>query len=684
MFDIGQGSGWRSELNDGQRAAVEHGDGPLLVVAGAGSGKTKTLACRVAHLIEKGVDPSRILLLTFTRRAAQEMLARAARLTADGHAGRVMGGTFHSVAHRLLRTHGSAIGLSPSFSVIDQADSADLMNLIRSDLELGAQGRRFPKKDTLASVYSRTVNGSTKLTDVLGRHFPWCLDEVDGIRMVFEAYGVRKREHNLVDFEDLLLFWAALLETPAGAKITESFDHILVDEYQDTNGMQADILRGMGQRSSNITVVGDDAQAIYSFRSASVHNILQFPADFPACAVVLLEQNYRSTQPILDVSNAVIAGAARRHDKRLWSRRSSSARPVLRTCVDESQQSEALCVQVLEDRERGIALNKQAVLFRTGHHSAHLEIELARRNVPFVKFGGLRFVDAAHVKDVVALLRILDNPRDELAWFRVLQLIEGIGPVTAARLMRDVDVRTSAAGERSLLHDLVVDPPDMPAPARAGFIELAEALLDCLDASLASAPAVQVERLRRWCEPVFERVYDNLSSRITDLVQLERIAAGYSWRSRFISDLALDPPVSTSDLAGPPLKDDDYLVLSTIHSAKGCEWDVVHVIHASDGMIPSDMATGDEEGLEEERRLFYVALTRARDGLHVYWCQRFYHRRMGLDDTHGYAQLTRFLPQPIAGLFEQRTVAVEDDDVVGVGSPSTVQSMVERLSELWA
>jgi DNA helicase II / ATP-dependent DNA helicase PcrA len=686
VFDTRDSHGWRAGLNERQRAAVEHRGGPLLVIAGAGSGKTKTLSCRVAHLIERGVPPARILLLTFTRRAAQEMLSRAGRLTAARAAGRVVGGTFHSVAHRPLRSYGPSIGLSRAFTILDQADAADLMNLIRSDLELGARGKRFPRKDTLATIYSRTVNSSTKLTAVLSRDFPWCVGDLDGIRAVFEAYGRRKRQHNVVDYDDLLLLWIALLHTtPVGAEVAGSFDHILVDEYQDTNGIQAEILRGMAQSCSNIMVVGDDAQAIDSFRSASVHNMLDFPKVFSGSDVVVLEQNYRSTQPILDVSNAVIAGARRRHDKSLWCTKAGGTKPVLFTCLDEAQQSDAVCNQVLEDRERGVTLKQQAVLFRTGHHSAHLEIELTKRNIPFVKFGGLRFVEAAHIKDVIALLRILDNPSDELAWFRILQLLEGIGPATASRLLTDLDSRIKAAMQGpGSLRRLVVDPPEVPPVARRAFSALAEAFLDCAAEPLSVSPAAQIDRLRPWLEGVFERIYDNAAGRLADVVQLERIAAGYSSRGRFISDLALDPPLSTSDLAGPPLKDDDYLTLTTIHSAKGREWDIVHVIHAADGMLPSDMATGEENGIEEERRLLYVALTRARDMLHVYWCQRHYHRRMGLDDAHGYAQISRFLPPPVASLFEQRSVVVPEHEAVAAPSASAARSLQERLNGLWA
>ncbi len=426
---------WLEELNPAQRRAVTHGDGPLLVVAGAGSGKTKTLACRVAYLIDRGIRPERILLLTFTRRAAREMLGRAERLTGRGASGKVWGGTFHSVANRLLRMYGNAFGLSPNFTVMDQSDGADLMDLLRSELGFAEKGRRFPKKDTLTSIYSRTVNSATPLGEVIRKHFPWCAvteDDLQDIAAIFEAYTERKRAQQILDYDDLLLYWRALGAAPEMAERIEAlFDHVLVDEYQDTNGIQADILSSLRTKNHNVMVVGDDAQAIYSFRAASVENILEFPKRFPNTTIVKLEQNYRSTTAILAATNRVIAHSDRRYTKELWSTKTSEDRPKLITCVDEPQQSDEVCARVLALREQGLRLTDQAVLFRTGHHSAQLEIELALRNIPFVKFGGLKFVEAAHVKDVLAMLRILENPFDELAWFRVLQLIEGVGAATA-------------------------------------------------------------------------------------------------------------------------------------------------------------------------------------------------------------------------------------------------------------
>ena len=666
MFDPRDRS-WLEGLNPAQRDAVTHRGSPLLVVAGAGTGKTMTLACRVAHLLAGGVAPERILLLTFTRRAAREMLARAARLAHGTAAGRVWGGTFHAVGNRILRLLGRPIGVRPDFTVLDKTDAADLLNLIRGDMDLGARRRRFPKKDTLAAIYSRTVNEGEKLASVIESRFPWCTEDVDGIRRIFEAFVKRKRRQNLLDFDDLLLYWRELLEVPAAARrVADLFDHILVDEYQDTNAMQAEILARLGRGGSEVMAVGDDAQAIYSFRSATVRNILEFPQVFPGTRVVKLEQNYRSNEPILAVSNAVISLSPQRHEKTLWSGRPSGRRPLLVTCLDESEQSDLVCRSVLAHREEGRLLRQQAVLFRAAHHSDMLEVEMARRNIPFVKYGGLKFLEAAHVKDVLALLRILENPFDEVSWFRVLQLLDEVGPVVARTLIERLGVHAGAGAEapagsaRSPIRRLLEEPPAVPSGSAASLVELRSALSDCgagrddaPDGAASLPVAVQIERLRRFLEPAIVRLYSSPASRLRDLEQLEAMASGSSSRGRFIAELTFDPPMSTGDLAGPPLLDEDYVVLSTIHSAKGCEWDVVHVIHAAEGMIPSDMATGNAEEIEEERRLLYVAMTRAKDVLAVYFPLRYYRRGHELDDAHSYAQLTRFIPPSVRSLFDR-------------------------------
>ena len=671
-------------LNPEQRAAVEHVGGPLLVVAGAGSGKTWTLACRVARLVDRGVPPERILLLTFTRRAAREMLSRAEALTGQRSVGRVWGGTFHATANRLLRMHGGALGLSAGFTVLDRTDTADLMDLIRGELGLGEGQRRFPRKETLADVYSRTVNGRTKLADVLEREYPWCAEQADGIRSIFERYTERKRAQNALDYDDLLLFWEALCRHPAaGPAIAQAFDHVLVDEYQDTNAVQADILAALRPGGEGLMVVGDDAQAIYAFRSATVRNILEFPERFPGTTIVKLERNYRSTRPILDATNAVIALSPGRHAKTLWTERVGGPPPSLVTCIDERDQADAVCRAILQHRERGTALREQAVLFRAGHHSDLLEVELTRRNIPFVKYGGLKFLESAHVKDALAVLRIADNARDEVSWFRVLQLLDRVGPAGARRIMDAIGL--AAPGDpmaRFLDHPIAV-----PAPARIELDALRETMRDLGAFGQEGPPGPQVERVRRFLEPLLRRRYDQPDPRVRDLEQLEQLATGHASRERFVTDLTLDPPVSTSDLAGPPHLDEDYVTLSTIHSAKGGEWDVVHVIHAADGMIPSDMATGDPDELEEERRLFYVALTRARDELHVSFPLRYHRSNRGLEDRHWYAQLTRFLPEEVRGRFALETTYRDRDGEANVsqaahdGRSSDVDAL---LAGLWS
>ncbi|MEO0085517.1 MAG: ATP-dependent helicase, partial [candidate division WOR-3 bacterium] len=455
---------WLKDLNPQQLAAVTHREGPLLIIAGAGTGKTRTLACRVAWLVQQGVRPERLLLLTFTRRAAEEMLRRA-EVACGRTVGRVWGGTFHAVAVRLLRMHGRAVGLDPGFTVMDESDSADLLGLIRTRLGYGDREKRFPRKATIRSIYSRVVDSRLRLADVLRREYPWCVPAADGLARIFAEYSRRKQERAVLDFDDLLLFWNELLGRPEAQPLVEDrFDHVLVDEYQDTNVIQAEILQRLRQRNRNLTVVGDDAQSIYSFRAATIRNILEFPQQFPGATVVALEQNYRSVQPILDLGNAIMQEARFRYTKQLYSTRASDQRPVLLTCRDEHEQAGLVCDRILEHREQGIPLREQAVLFRTGYHSDMLEIELTRRDIPFRKYGGLRFLEAAHVKDVMAILRIAENPRDEVSWFRVLEMLSGIGPRTAERFLGEL------AGREFNLRRIA--DIEMPAAARNEFDRL--------------------------------------------------------------------------------------------------------------------------------------------------------------------------------------------------------------------
>jgi len=670
---------WSAGLDESQREAVEHDGGPLLIVAGAGTGKTRTLVARLARLISGGTAPERLLLVTFSRRAADEMIRRLAPLVGPEVARRVHAGTFHSVAHRLLRQHGEALGLGAGFSVMDQGDAADLMHLVRQEVGEGER-RRFPRKDTLVAVYSRVVNAQEPLRPVLRRHFPWVQEHEAAIGQVFSLYTERKRAQGVLDFDDMLLYWRAAATDPqVGPVLAAAYDHILVDEYQDTNVLQADIVAALRAGARPLTAVGDDAQSIYAFRAATVRNMLDFPDRFPGATVVKLERNYRSTQPILDLANTVLAQATEGYAKHLWTERVGGLRPVLATCPDEASQADAVADVILEHHEAGVALRDQAVLFRTAHHSDLLEVELRRRNIPFVKYGGLRFLEAAHVRDLIAALRVLDNPRDELAWYRLLQLLDGVGPAGARRAMEAMGV-----GEGEGLGRFVDGAAGLvPARAANDAERLAAALRDCVTSALAAG--AQVERLAAGLEPMIRRRYENADVRLRDLEALARVAGGFEDRSRMVAELTLDPPASTADLAGPPLLDDDYVILSTVHSAKGGEWRVVHLIHAADGMFPSDMSTGSREEIEEERRLFYVALTRACEHLHIYAPLRYHHGGpFGRGDAHSYGQRTRFLPPSVEDLLDHRAVRGRRDDVALPALSAALPSAVDdALRGLW-
>ncbi|WP_374440479.1 ATP-dependent helicase [Stella sp.] len=637
-------------LNPEQRLAVEHGDGPLLVIAGAGSGKTMTLAHRVARLVADGADPRRVLLLTFSRRAAAEMVRRVERILArlPGHRGATLpwAGTFHGVGARLLRQEADRIGLAPGFTILDREDAADLMGLVRHEIGLAGRDSRFPLKATCLAVYSRTVNAEAELAGVLDAAFPWCRMWEDELRRLFAAYVAAKQRQQVLDYDDLLLYWAeTMLEPALAAEIGARFDHVLVDEYQDTNRLQATILAGLKPDGRGVTVVGDDAQAIYAFRAATNRNILDFPHAFrPPARVLTLERNYRSTRPILAASNAVIALAAERYAKELWSDRASGERPRLVTVADEADQAQAVVADILERREAGLALKEQAVLFRTTHHSAMLEVELVRRNIPFVKFGGLRFLDTAHVKDVLAVLRWAENPRDRVAGFRVLQILPGVGPAIAGRALDRV--------AQSFDPELALAALAPPARAADAWPDLV-ALVGRLHRHAAGWPG-ELADIRAWYEPHLADRFADAAPRAADLAQLEQIAAGYGSRERFLTELTLDPPDAASDEAGTPLLDEDYLILSTIHSAKGQEWTSVHVLNVVDGCIPSDMATGRAEEIEEERRLLYVAMTRARDHLALMLPHRFHvHQQSPSGDRHVHAARTRFVPPALLPLFEE-------------------------------
>ncbi len=677
-----------ARLNPDQRAAACHGldgsdGGPLLIIAGAGTGKTNTLAHRVACLVASGVDPRTILLLTFSRRAAAEMARRVEGIVAQlgeqwsrvAHSALPWAGTFHGIGARLLREYAERCGMDPAFTILDREDAADLMNLVRAELRLNESGERFPLKGTCLAIYSTAVNKQASLDRVLAQDYPWCASWEPQLRRLFAAYVEAKQRQGVLDYDDLLLYWAQMMGEPALAgHVRQRFSHVLVDEYQDTNRLQATILLALKPDGRGLTAVGDDAQAIYAFRGATVRNILDYPSQFtPSARVVTLARNYRSTRPILDATNAVIGLASERFTKDLWSERESHELPRIVTVADEAEQARYVADQVLERREAATALKSQAVLFRASSHSAVLELELVRRNIPYVKFGGLKFLEAAHVKDVLAFLRLLENPRDRVAGFRVLQLLPGVGPKTAARLL-DTFASTDPAEAVAA----------MPAP-HGGASEWEEfaAAFRQLRALSPGWPA-ELELVHRWYEPHLQRRHENADVRLADLRQLEAIAAAYPSRERFLTELTLDPPGATSDEAGAPLKDEDYLILSTIHSAKGQEWKAVYLLNAVDGCIPSDLSTGTSAELEEERRLLYVAMTRAKDHLTVVVPQRFFvHQQGSGGDRHVYASRSRFIPDGLSARFERTSWPVAAAEGARGAQPLPRVDLAARMRGMW-
>ncbi|MFH5804925.1 ATP-dependent helicase [Alienimonas sp. DA493] len=633
-------------LNPQQRAAAGHGDGPLLIVAGAGTGKTTTLAARVAHLIREGADPAGILLLTFTRRAATEMLDRVARRLrgAMGEAGeraarQVWGGTFHGVAARLLRVYHAALGLPRDFSILDRGDTEDLLDLCRGRLELPSGGARFPKKAVCAAIVSRSANSGETVAEVVETRYPHLLQHEANLRRLFDLYDEAKGEQNLLDFDDLLLFWEALAADPeAGPALRLRFPRVLVDEYQDTNVLQARLLKNLAPDGRGLTAVGDDAQAIYSFRAATVRNILDFAEHYPPATVLPLETNYRSVAPILTVANAVIAAAAERHEKTLTATRQIGPAPLVVRCKDEAEQVRFVVDRMLELRDSGLELDKQAVLFRASHHSLALELELQKRDVPFKKFGGLRFLETAHVKDLLAFLRLAENPRDEISALRCLLLLPGVGRSRAAKA---VAALRESGGDFGSWKALAA--PGGGVAEWKAFVELMPRL-----AANREDLSSQIRRVRRLYRPLMEATYDNAAERNRDLEQIELLAGRGRDRASFLADLTLDPPSSAAAAAGPR-EDEETVTLSTMHSAKGLEFEAVYVLNACRGGIPSDQAE-DDAALEEERRLFYVALTRARTHLTICHPLTRHLKRHGLRDGYGFSELTPFLtPEALAG-----------------------------------
>jgi DNA helicase-2/ATP-dependent DNA helicase PcrA len=663
----------QQELNPQQRAAACYGrdqagkpfrSGPLLIIAGAGTGKTNTLAHRAAHLIGKGVAPKRVLLMTFSRRAAQELADRTrwivtAKLKEEGQAENatispVMPdtvtdlrwiGTFHSVVNRLLRLYAKKIGIDPGFTIIDRGDAGDLMDQLRHKLRFSSAEKRFPNKNTCIDIYSRCVNAQKDIVAVLEQSFPWCVEWADQLKSLFRAYTVKKQQQVTLDYDDLLLYWYHLAgEISVAKRIREQFDHILVDEYQDTNLLQAGILSRLFPDGEGVTVVGDDAQSIYSFRSAEVDNILNFPQLFsPPAKVIALNQNYRSVQPILDLSNALLKEASIGYKNQLFSGKPSPQKPRLISVEDQETQSQYVIENILLAREAGMALKQQAVLFRSSHHSSHLEVALRRQDIPYVKYGGLKFLDAAHVKDVLAILRWADNPKHQLSGFRVLKLLPGIGPALAEKILAYLAL--NQFDPKSLRH----------FQSRVAKNTLWQQFITLMNhLHYDELPwAEQMTQVSLWYKNILEQEYDNAFARAGDIEQLTLITQQYSSRERFLSDLTLDPPNATSDLSQNAHKDDDYLILSTVHSAKGQEWRRVFILNTVDGNFPNEYSVNREADMEEERRLFNVAITRAKQELDLIQPLRFWmpeQQRFG--GKHVYGAKSRFLSESVCRTLE--------------------------------
>jgi DNA helicase II / ATP-dependent DNA helicase PcrA len=636
---------YAAALNSQQLAAVTAGEGPSLVIAGAGSGKTRTLVYRVAYLIDSGIDPSQILLLTFTRKSAQEMLDRAGELIGV-RSERVRGGTFHSVANMLLRRYGRSIGLGPGFTILDRGDAEDLIALVRAQLGLNEKDKRFPRKGTIAEMFSKSENTLRPLDEIVVEEFDHFSDHLDALEQLQRGYQASKRQRQLVDYDDLLVLLRRLVmeDEEIRRTISSLYRYILVDEYQDTNRLQADVIRHLASTHQNVMVVGDDAQSIYAFRGATFKNIMEFPALFPGTIIYKLEENYRSTQPILDLANTIIEEATEKYSKHLFTRKLDGPLPVLVEAAGENAQSRFIAQKILELREEGVPLGEMAVLFRSSFHSFDLEIELSRHGLPFIKRGGVKFIETAHVKDLLAHLRVVANPMDAVSWHRMLMLVEGVGPKKAKDVM-------AALVKSDKPYDTLCE---MTGRSGKGLRDLA-LTLEGLAGAGELRPAEQVNHIYEYYLPILKTQYDDYPKRMRDLDHLQTIAEGYQEVETFLADLALEPPDgSVADVEATD-RDDERLVLSTIHSAKGLEWQCVFVIWIVDGRFPSVYSFTEDEGLEEERRLFYVSVTRAKRHLYLTYPINVFDRGSGMI----LSKPSRFLDPVSSGQLEQLVLMEE-------------------------
>ena len=670
---------YQKELNSAQLEAVTSTEGPYLVIAGAGSGKTRVLVYRVAYLVEKGVAPDEILLLTFTRRAAEEMLRRAS-LILDDRCKKVSGGTFHSFANRTLRKYASFLGFSNNFTILDESDMRDSINLIRTQLGFAKSEKRFPRKAAIAEVISKSINKGQELGEVLYDEYPQFIEWVKEVTKIRDEYQAFKRTKSLLDYDDLLVYLKNLLSTHEDVRLrlSRKYRYIMVDEYQDTNSLQAYIACLLASVHNNIMVVGDDSQSIYSFRGANFKNIIDFPKIFNNTKIITLEENYRSTQPILNLTNQVIVQAKEKFEKELFTQKKSQTLPVFVDARDENAQSKYVSEKILELREEGVELGDIAVLFRSGWHSNDLEVELASRNIPFMKFGGQKFVEAAHIKDIMSYVRIVYNMSDEVSWHRALLLMRGIGPKKAEQVIREVVAQKKGTQ--------FSDAGLMKYEDLSGFFEI----LKNLDVE-KQAPSDLIQAFLAYYQPLLKDKYDDFHKRLNDLDSLLRISSRYESLESFLADMALDPPERNIAEAGLRDRDDSYLTLSTIHSAKGLEWHTVFLIYAAEGHLPSYLSFENEDDIEEERRLFYVATTRAKENLFILkpHLERAGHGYLGGDGGSVFTQVSRFLDEGdilnkfcrIEGASTMDTpISIDSDSTHPYSSPRD-EKLLERMKE---
>lgn len=613
---------YKKELNTAQFDAVISTQGPLLIIAGAGSGKTRTLTYRVAYLVEQGIVPQSILLLTFTRKASQEMLRRAALLL-DKRCADVSGGTFHSFANSVLRTYAKKIGFGRDFSIIDRPDTESLINMIRKESGYASKNRSFPRKQTLANIFGRAVNKVLSIEDVVSHDYPHFSSYLEAIIEINKEYANQKRINNLMDYDDLLIYLHLLLKNHPDIRdrLTSLYRYVMVDEYQDTNPVQAAIVYFLAGADKNIMVVGDDSQSIYSFRGADFMNIMRFPDIFPSTKIIKLEENYRSIQPILNLTNKMIENAKTKYSKQLFTNLHGNARPVIISAENEYNQSEIIVKKIKQLQKKGIPINEIAVLFRAGFHSFGLEIELNKNNISFIKMGGFKFMDSAHIKDVIAHLRAFASPVDRISWYRILLLLDKIGPVAARKIFNLV----TKQGRNSGLTEL-----KFKGAAAEGLMKLRQ-LFDKMD-SVSGSVADMGAMIIKYYTPLLKKIYDDHPKRTKHLEHLLTIMEPYNKLGDFLTDMALDPPNTAKDdsfsinSSDPDLSDQNRLILSTVHSAKGLEWNTVFVIWTLDGRFPGIYALNNEKDLEEELRLMYVAATRAKENLFFIYPESVYDR----------------------------------------------------------